>query len=240
MLIKLFMKILKPSDRELRRKVRGRFCNIRICFYQFMLKRLLRAYAHYAISDSVGISEGNIKVIHEFRDLGFECELARNKIDFKPQMSSATLPYMRSRSKLKRFFRFFDFEDMFKVYMDGKELCVRRGQSYVIKGSMRTKVKCSSAEMGLSQTLIEILASRGKPKPEPKSEPKPEPKSEPGPKPGPRKPWKNIFDKDKDIIRRVPVPPKEENAEEIETAGPTPPQEPEVIEKKGFEIDTTF
>lgn len=236
MLIKLFMKILKPSDRELRRKVRGRFCNIRICFYQFMLKRLLRAYAHYAISDSVGISEGNIKVIHEFRDLGFECELARNKIDFKPHMSSVAIPSIRSRSRVKRYFRFFDFEDTFKVYIDGKELCVRRGQSHVIKGSMRTRVKCSSAEMGLSQTVIEILAIRGKVKPEPKPGPKPMPL----PKPGPRKPWKNIFDKDKEIIRRVPVPPKEENAEEIETAGPTPPQEPEVIEKKGFEIDTTF
>ena len=84
MFLRLFMLIIKPSDKILKSRSNGALNTFRIELYDFILKRLLKSYSHYAISDTVLIESKGVKLIHEYRDMEFENELSRNKISFLP------------------------------------------------------------------------------------------------------------------------------------------------------------
>ena len=81
MLFRVLLNILKPSNEQLRGETTGK-----IKMYHFLLRQLLKTYLHYAMSDIITIDNGNVKIVHEFRDLEFEDELIRNKIKFKSDL----------------------------------------------------------------------------------------------------------------------------------------------------------
>lgn len=87
-LLRLFMYLLKPSTERLRKRTNGAFKRMCIRLYQSILRCLLKNYRHYAISDTISLDGGRIKIIHEFRDLKFENELVRNGIDVHPHLLS--------------------------------------------------------------------------------------------------------------------------------------------------------
>lgn len=80
-LFKLFMRFLKPSNEQLRNKANGVFCQMQIRLYQSLLKWLLKSYTCYAISDTILIDNGKIRIEHNSRDVNFEEELRQNWID---------------------------------------------------------------------------------------------------------------------------------------------------------------
>ena len=105
MLFRVLLNILRPSNEQLRGKATGK-----IKMYHFLLRRLLKTYLHYAMSDIITIDNGNVKIVHEFRDLEFEDELIRNKIKFKSDLLTMSIPIIRRKSKVVRHTRYFKFK----------------------------------------------------------------------------------------------------------------------------------
>ena len=64
MLFRSLSNLIKPSNEQLRNKTNGQFTRLKIWLYQLLLRRLLKSYLHYAISDSIVINNGDIKIVH--------------------------------------------------------------------------------------------------------------------------------------------------------------------------------
>lgn len=159
MILRFLLNQVKPSNEQLRSKSDGRFTHLRIQLYQFLLRRLLRTYLHYAISDTIVINSGSIKIAHEFRDLGFESELIRNKIEFKSDMISHSMPLLIRKSRATCNFLFFNFKSLLSLYIDGKELFIKHDGSYSIDGTINGRVRCSLHKKMITQSIIEIFTS---------------------------------------------------------------------------------
>ena len=59
MLLRSLSNLIKPSNEQLRNKTNGQFTRLKIWLYQLLLRRLLKSYLHYAISDSIIINNGD-------------------------------------------------------------------------------------------------------------------------------------------------------------------------------------
>ena len=130
MWLRFLSDIIKSSNEQLRSKSNGKFTRLKIWLYQWLLRRLLKTYLHYAISDTVIINNGDIKIVHEFRDLGFESELVRNRIDFKSEMISHAIPVSMRKNKATRNFSYFNFKNLLSIYVDGKELFIKHDEEF--------------------------------------------------------------------------------------------------------------
>lgn len=244
MFIKLLLKILKPTNEQLKSKSGGSATKLKIQFYQSILKRLLKTYTRYTISDSINLNKKNIRIVHEYRDLAFESELVRNKIDFKPNFSNYMIPTERTKSKKVRPFYYFNFKDVLSVYVDGKELFIKHDDVHTIDSTIECKIKLATNDNAISQSVIEVITTNifndeKKSSINEQQTQKPTPVlKETGhdckPKQTVQKTPKNIFGRDKDVILN-PAPIS--NVNKIKTED-NPKNR--TIEKKGFEIDTTF
>lgn len=219
MILRLFMMTIKPSDSLLKRKKPDGFDKFRIRLYQGILKRLMKSYSYYAVNDKVDIPGMGVTVRHEFRDLAFETEVKRNKLEFLPKVK-----------RKKSHFRYFSFVDNLYMTVDGKEICIRHDDAMSVSGNLRNKTRCSSGTGGIPQSVIEVLRAQARTmKEEQVTIPEKTVKSE---KPV-RRNRTGLFAKEKEIpVKEIPVeqPPVEEPQ----------PEEPPTIGKKGFAIDTTF
>lgn len=221
MLLRVFLKMIKPSDSQLRKSGRGKLCTYKVLIYQYFLRRLLETYSRYAIYDTITIGD-NVKVMHEFRDIEFEKELQRNKIDCHLKMRMSYLPVTYTKSRHKSHFQYFRFKDLFVLCIDGKDVYIRHDDQYLIDGSLTCKLKCASSKEGLSQSLIELGKMDNKPV-------KPDKKLKSS---GP------LFSKDRHI---TPIPLKASaNAEIGKVVEKKPGMVPDPIERRGFEIDSSF
>ena len=238
-LLKLFIHLLKPSNEQLRSKTYGRLTHLRIGLYQFLLKRILKTYLHYAISDTIIMDNGNIKIVHEFRDLGFESELARNKINFKADIISHSIPILIRKSKAIRNFSFFNFKNLLSIYVDGKELFIKHDEAFSIDGTVQGKIQCSIKDNCISQSIIQILHHTNCSEslnnthyqqeiltPDKKPTNQRQRKTTTSP---------NIFEREREIS---PITtPKVSTADKTEIIHDI---QPKAIEKKGFDIDVSF
>lgn len=239
MLLKLLTNILKPSNEQLRCKNMGKFLAFKIWLYQLLLRRLLKTYLHYVISDSIVINNGDIKIVHEFRDLGFESELIRNRIGFKSDMVSHSLPILKRKSKAIRNFSLFNFKNLLSIYVDGKELFIKHDEAFSIDGTVQGKIKCSTKDNCISQSIIQILHQRNcfeplnntlhqhtKLTPNKKSTIQRQRKTATAP---------NLFERERNLS--PVIIPKVSKADKSEIIYDN---QPKAIEKKGFDIDTSF
>lgn len=239
MLLRSLSNLIKPSNEQLRNKTNGQFTRLKIWLYQLLLRRLLKSYLHYAISDSIVINNGDIKIVHEFRDLGFESELIRNRIGFKSDMISHSLPIMIRKSKATRNFSFFNFKNLLSIYVDGKELFIKHDETFSIDGTVQGKIKCSTNDSCVSQSIIKILYQKNCLEPlnnipdqrtkltsDKKTTNQRQRKTTKSP---------NIFEREREIS---PITtPKVSTVDKTEIIHDIHPQ---AIEKKGFDIDTSF
>ena len=233
MLLRLLLKLLKPTDQELRRKSNGRLVRCKVGIYQFCLKQLAGSYSHYAMSDTVVIYNDALRITREFRDVGFENELNRNKISFTSPLTSQTFPMTRQRNKARRFFYYFRFEDLLRITIDGKELCIRNNERHTIDGTVNAGLKCSENGKGLSTSVINVhqtgSESSGQGRPEPPARPRTEGKPAPTDR---KKNHRPLFDKEKEIS---PI---------ISSGGTVLASDTDKgclpLKKNGFEIDTDF
>lgn len=155
-LLRLFMYILKPSNEWLRENANGTFRRTIIGLYQSILRCLLKSYRHYAISDTISLDCDRIKIIHEFRDLEFENELARNNIDVHPHKLSIDMPVSISKGKRKCCFKYFKWKNLKSIYIDNKELFIKHDDSLSINGNVLARIKSSSSEDIIIQSVIEL------------------------------------------------------------------------------------
>ena len=239
MLLRCLSNLIKPSNEQLRNKTNGQFTRLKIWLYQLLLRRLLKTYLHYAISDSIIINNGDIKIVHEFRDLGFESELIRNRIGFKSDMISHSLPIMIRKSKATCNFSFFNFKNLLSIYVDGKELFIKHDETFSIDGTVQGKIKCSTNDSCVSQSIIKILYQKNCLEPlnnipdqrtkltsDKKHTNQRQRKTTTSP---------NIFEREREIS---PITtPKVSTADKTEIIHDI---QPKAIEKKGFDIDTSF
>lgn len=239
MLLRSLSNLIKPSNEQLRNKTNGQFTRLKIWLYQLLLRRLLKSYLHYAISDSIVINNGDIKIVHEFRDLGFESELIRNRIGFKSDMISHSLPIMIRKSKATRNFSFFNFKNLLSIYVDGKELFIKHDEAFSIDGTVQGKIKCSTNDSCVSQSIIKILYQRNYLEPL-NNTPDQRTKLTSDKKPTNLRQRKtatspNIFERER-VISPITTP-KVSTVEKTEIINDN---QPKSIEKRGFDIDTSF
>lgn len=225
MFLRLFMLIIKPSDKILKSRSNGALNTFRIELYDFILKRLLKSYSHYAISDTVLIESKGVKLIHEYRDMEFENELSRNKISFLPRVKAVTLPYSQRKPRRKSFFSYFRFKDTLAVDVDGKKLYLAHDDIYSVSGNLKANAKCSGDYIGLPIGMIEVNSRAGA--------------SDVGPSAKPKEPRRTsrseggIFAKDKELTPRTDTLTTDRPKEDTE-------DRPATIGKNGFDIDTSF
>ena len=239
MLLRFLSNIIKPSNEQLRNKTNGQFTRLKIWLYQLLLRRLLKSYLHYAISDSIVINNEDIKIVHELRDLGFESELIRNRIGFKSDMISHSLPIMIRKSKAIHNFSFFNFKNLLSIYVDGKELFIKHDETFSIDGTVQGKIKCTTNDSCVSQSIIKILYQKNCLEPL-NNTPDQRTKLTSDKKPTNQRQRKtttspNIFEREREIS---PITtPKVSTADKTEIIHDI---QPKAIEKKGFDIDTSF
>ena len=243
MLLRVLIYLIKPSDEQLHRRNNRWFIETKIWFYERLLRRLLRSYNHYAIYDTIFLNEGRIKVVHEYRDLEFESELRRNKITFKEDVISQSFPLVKPKSSLKWYFGYFRFKSKLSLYADGKELFISHDDNYSVDGTLLPKIKSSVKEDAMTHSIIKVVSSYFK-EPTPKEQqetkeeqptPIPIPTKRPQRKPKSPKRSSGMFDLDRDV---VPITPRQESEPKQPEVIVEP--QPETIEKRGFEIDTSF
>lgn len=238
MLLRFLSNLIKPSNEQLRNKTNGQFTRLKIWLYQLLLRRVLKTYLHYAISDSIVINNGDIKIVHEFRDLGFESELIRNRIGFKSDMISHSLPILIRKSKAVRNFSYFNFKNLLSIYVDGKELFIKHDEVFSIDGTVQGKIQCSINDSCVFQSVIKILHQRNYL--EPLNNTLQQTKLTPEKKSARQQQRKtatstNIFERERGIS---PITiPKLSTADKTEIIYDN---QPKAIEKKGFDIDTSF
>lgn len=240
MFLRFLSNIIKPSNEQLRSKTNGKFTRFKIWLYQLLLRRLLKTYLHYAIYDSIIINNGDIKIVHEFRDLGFENELFRNKIGFKSEMISHSIPILIRKSKAIRSFSFFKFKNLLSIYVDGKELFIKHDDSFSVDGTVQGKIKCSTNDSCFSQSIIKILHQKNCLEPL-NNMLHQQTKSTPDNKPINQRQRKtatssNIFERERKISP-ITTPKKVSISDKTEILYDN---QPKAIEKKGFDIDTSF
>ncbi len=237
MWLRFLSDIIKSSNEQLRSKSNGKFTRLKIWLYQWLLRRLLKTYLHYAISDTVIINNGDIKIVHEFRDLGFESELVRNRIDFKSEMISHAIPVSMRKNKATRNFSYFNFKNLLSIYVDGKELFIKHDEEFSIDGTIEGKLKCSSQKKCISQTIIEILTSYNSAPTDRINAKSSSINSINKTLKDTHRKQKNqqLFTKDKEILSIGPTTVSKINKEENICDN-----QPKIIKKRGFEIDTSF
>ena len=242
MLLRFFLKVVKPTNEQLRKsKDSGWLSQTTLKVYQWFLSILQKTYLHYAISDTVVLENGRIKIIHESRDIEFENELKRNGIDIRLHMLTTSMPFNAHKKRKGLWYKYFKFSDLISIYVDDKELFIKHDTSFSISGTMRARLKTSSPSDILYGSVIEVIPILY-PKnydqkivvPQKRHQQEPiQPSSDKGRKNDKAKQTRrvNIFGND---ILPTPKVTFGNNIEEDKT------KEPVSIEKKGFKIDTSF
>lgn len=218
------MYMLKPSNERLRTNAGGTVRRVCTRLYQSILKCLLKSYKYYAISDTISIDCGKIKIVHEFRDLEFEAELLRNNIDVHAHVVSRDLPVSISKGRHGFCFKYFKWKELKSIYIGDKELFIKHGHSLSIDGNVSAGGKSSIVEDMIIRSIIEL-----------------------GTIPKEQQPQTACENMEIDTLRKHknPRPPKNGlfKGEDVRGRGgqeSTPLDNEPRIAKRGFEIDTTF
>lgn len=160
-ILRIIMWLLKPSNERVK-NLNGNswLTRFTIRVYRSLLSRLQKSYLYYAISDTVLLDGGRIKIVHEFRDLEFEDELKRNGIDIQPHMLTTALPLYATKSKRSVRFYYFRFKNVLSMYVDDKELFIKHDSDISIDGTVLADVKKSSTSDIICRSMIELKTSQ--------------------------------------------------------------------------------
>lgn len=229
MCLRLLMRLIKPTNEQLRYSNGNSWLTKKTqSIYKWMLNQLLKSYLHSAIHDTITLDDGNIKIIHEFRDIEFENELKRNGIDIRPHLLSTMLPYTVQKCKSGKWHHYFRFKDLLSVYVDDKELFVKNDSSNSVSGTIPAHIKVSSSSDIIHRNFIEV---NPRPAISSKKVKRESYTSTEANRPAPFTQRKNIFGKDVMPMHRSKPAERTVEKKKAESA---------IIEKQGFEIDTTF
>lgn len=158
-ILRIIMWLLKPSNERLN-NANSWLTRFTIRVYRSLLSQLQKSYLHYAISDTVLLADGRIKIVHEFRDLEFESELKRNGIDIQSHMLTTTIPLYATKSKRSASFNYFRFKNLLSIYVDDKELFIKHDSAISIDGTVFADVKKSSFSDVICRSIIDLKTSQ--------------------------------------------------------------------------------
>ncbi len=267
--LRIITNILKPTEEQLKNKKPGELLRLRISLYRAILRYLIKVYSHYAVCDTFTIGNGAIKVIHEYRDVEFENELIRNKIDTKAHLSQVSIPACAAKKNNKAFFSYFKYKDVLRVYVGDKELEITHGNDVLVSSTMDVKLLQSTCEDILCRNTVsisrDVLSLLTKKKQQPLFIEAEEKITDEGTrrvekkesvKKTPSRRKRGLFTRDVMDAGLMPVNLMELEAEqeipsdrrtgtsnnkkEIVEEPPTTIPEPQPIKKRGFDIDTSF
>ena len=244
MFLRLFLRLIRPTDKQLKSRNCGYLTSKKILLYRFLLRRLLKTYSHFAISDVVALDDGDIKIVHEYRDLEFESELARNRIDFKSEKLPMRLPVMKRKSSSVSYYGYFRFDDRLTLYVNGKKLHITHDKYYSIDGTLSGKLLGSSGDDCVFQTAMllsvpgKARVQRNRPESQPQAHAK---KDENGteaktrlPK-GPKSQNGSMFGKERTVVAAV-----SQNGTDSGISVKNEEEKSVLIKKRGFDIDASF
>lgn len=223
------MYLLKPSNERLRKKTNGTFRKMCIRLYQSILKWLLKSYRHYAISDTISIDSGRIKIVHEFLDPEFENELRRNNIDVRQHMIVREMPFTSLKSKYDYSFKYFKWEDCKSIYIDDKGLFIKHDDYFSINGNVSANIRSSSAEDIIVRSIVKLQRIKKEPRNQTLQE-------SIGVESVPQNKTNKHLNNGLLGGERI----RERETYENSTDVLSQPEEEQRITKRGFEIDTTF
>lgn len=162
MLLRFLLNLIKPSNKQLKCKNTKWYSRLHIWLYQMLLKQLLKTYLQYVVSDTVIVYDGRVKIVYEFKDTEFEDELARNKIAPKSEMTGYSLPISIQKRRSKKTCSYFKFKNLLSLYVDGENLSVIHDDTFSIEGTARGKCNCLSGDNYVLQSTIRIISSDNK------------------------------------------------------------------------------
>lgn len=159
MLLRFFLNLIKPTNEQLRSSGGdGKLSRFKLRVYKRMLEMLQKSYLRHAISDTVILENGSIKIVHELRDVEFENELNRNGIDIRPRMMTSAIPLNVHKVKRGMWRGYFRFKDLLSIYVDNEELFIKHDEAFSLCGNVPVMVKVSLAEDIIARSLVEIKA----------------------------------------------------------------------------------
>lgn len=157
MLLRFLLNLIKPSNKQL--KNTEWYSRLHIWLYQLLLKQLLKTYLQYAVSDTIVIYDGRVKIVHEFKDPEFENELARNEIASKSEMAGYSLPISIQKRRSRTLYSYFKFSSLLSLYADGEDLSVIHDEAFSVEGTARGKCNCLTGDNYVLQSIIRITSS---------------------------------------------------------------------------------
>ncbi len=154
-MLRFLLRIFRPSNSRMRNPQQDTdSARIGMRLYRFLLDKLAKSYVHYAISDTVDLLGGRVKVVHEFRDLEFEKELSRIGYDVRPKMVSGSLPHRSMRNGHSSSFRYFRFKDLLSVYVDNREFFIKHDKDITFDGTIKASLRQSVQEDIIFRSIL--------------------------------------------------------------------------------------
>lgn len=142
MILKWLMVLLKPSDATLESSDKhSTSMQYRLNCYQYLLERLLKRYAQYAISDTVVASYGHYKIVHELRDFEFESEVRRNGMTVTLPSASGRLPVKRRKAQSHKYRGYFDFKDSLHVITPQGDVLIEHSSVFSVIGPAEATIE---------------------------------------------------------------------------------------------------
>ena len=255
----LLISLIRPADEVLRKRKLTVSQRFRLWLYRFMLKRNLRMYRRYAVSDKVAMDNGRVVVVHELRDLEFEKEIIKAGVANRIVLKVAAAPFDYKPGPVSLAWHRFHFTDTLKVIVDGREVLVEHGESFKVT---TTKSKFSAKRASFEDYLVALElkeTSASKKKATSLIDVMQRPVESPLPSPRPAKkaglsgrgmfgkmPQEGMhLPKAGDEIRQGAQQPTGKKGDVTPPASPPPPPPPPLpppppIKKNGFDIDTSF
>lgn len=251
--MQLLLKLLRPKTVPSPRRKKIPFgIRVRLSLYRSCLKKRRKWYSRYAFADTIVISGSpQVKLYHEFRDISFEAELKRLRIQVPESMldrgsESSSLPAKWGR---RPFFGEFKFRDTYRLEVGGQRISIEHGDGrsfvstikgrlkesdvdnlhcqYVFSGSLREDKGSASRKRGDISSSIAGGAPSGD-----TAEKKPAGRPVPGSGPAPRRKEGSLFGDDPLLGKGTgkPSPPETPVSEPV----------PTIKSVAGVDIDESF
>jgi len=141
-MLRLLIKILRPTEAELRKRKPSFSLRTKIWLHRCLIKMLMHFYWRYVVHDILDMRDGT-RVEIEIRDLEFEEEVACAKLDMKPQFQSVVVKPKKTMSRsvgIQWFYHSFDWQKRVTVSNSTGYLVIDHTAQTSLSGNLRATV----------------------------------------------------------------------------------------------------
>lgn len=141
----ILLKLLKPTIIPQKKTD----WTIRINLYYWLLRKMMPIYMKGAVSDSIDL--GNVQIIHNVRDFGFENELSRFNLNINPNLVKDRIPFYQKDNNYKRN-NCFNWDESLMVYKGGQKYYIKHGKNLSVDTDIIGTLKTSSENESIQCT----------------------------------------------------------------------------------------